>query len=92
MRKIVAKMLDDLGYDDVMLAANGQEALGLLDARVVDLLLTNWNMPVMDGLELVRRLRERVENARLPILMFSTRSSRKDVVEALKVGVNGYLA
>ncbi|MBT5058787.1 MAG: HDOD domain-containing protein [Gemmatimonadetes bacterium] len=92
MRKIVVRMLRDLGYDNVMMAANGKEALELMDARVVDLLLTNWNMPVMDGLELVSQVRERVEYANLPILMFTTRASRSDVVTALKAGVNGYLA
>ncbi len=92
MRKIVARMLRDLRYDDVMMATNGVEALELMEALVVDLLLTNWNMPEMDGLELVKRVRERVEYARLPILMFTTRAARADVVMALKAGVNGYLA
>ena len=92
MRKIVARMLTDFDYDDLMMATNGKEALELMDARVVDLLITNWNMPVLNGLELIRQVRERVEYARLPILMFTTRASRKDLVTAFKIGVNGYLA
>ena len=53
MRKIVAAMLRNLGFDDVATAENGAAALEFLTATKIDLLVTNWNMPVMDGLELV---------------------------------------
>ena len=57
MRKIITSMLKTMGYDDVITAGNGEEALQRLQAADVGLLLTNWSMPVMDGLELVRAVR-----------------------------------
>ena len=81
MRKIVASLLLRLGYDDVSTAADGRQALQLLQGQPFDLVLTNWNMPVMDGLQLIKQI---------PVILFTSRASRKDVVEALDVGVDGY--
>ncbi|MFH1571430.1 MAG: HDOD domain-containing protein [Gemmatimonadota bacterium] len=91
MRKIIGTMLKGMGYGDVVTAGNGEEALVILRQVKVDLLLTNWTMPVMDGLELVRRLRLMSDYAQLPVLMFTSRASRRDVVAALKVGVDDYI-
>lgn len=92
MRKIVGAMLQGMGYTDVVTAVNGYEALEVLETVDVGLLLTNWSMPVMDGLELVRAVRAQRRNANLPIIMFTSRASRDDVVQALKAGVDGYVA
>lgn len=92
MRKIITSMLKTMGYDDVITAGDGKEALQRLQAADVGLLLTNWSMPVMDGLELVRAVRAEPRYASLPIVMFTSRASRSDVVRALKVGVDGYVA
>ena len=91
MRKIVAIMLRNLGYDDVLTAENGAEALKELSAVKIDLLVTNWNMPVMDGLELVAQVRQMPQYATLPVLLFTSKASKQDVVTALKAGVDGYL-
>ena len=91
MRKIVAIMLRNLGYDDVLTAENGAEALKELSAAKIDLLVTNWNMPVMDGLELVAQVRQMPRYATLPVLLFTSKSSKEDVVTALKSGIDGYL-
>ena len=91
-RKIVVAMLKNLGYDDLVGAENGQEALQVLQVAKVDLLLTNWNMPVMDGLQLVKQVRCMPQYADLPVLLFTSKASKQDVVTALKAGVDGYLA
>lgn len=92
MRRMVAGMLKGLGYDDLVTAENGQDALDIFDSVDIDLLLTNWNMPVMDGLQLVTAVRSRSHNATLPIIMFTSKASRADVVQALQAGVDGYVA
>jgi len=92
MRKIVGTMLIGMGFDNIITAVNGKDALAHLDTADVDLLLTNWSMPVLDGLELVRAVRAQPRNATLPIIMFTSRASRNDVVDALDAGVDGYVA
>ena len=92
MRKIVASLLSWLGYDDVSTAADGMRALQLLQEQPFDLLLTNWNMPVLDGLQLIKQIRGSPKHAHISVILFTSRASRKDVVEALDVGVDGYLA
>jgi two-component system chemotaxis response regulator CheY len=92
MRKIVGSMLRSMGFDDVLTASDGKEALQILEAMDVGLLLTNWSMPVMDGLELVREARAQPWNTTLPIVMFSSKASRADIVVAMEAGVDGYVA
>jgi two-component system, chemotaxis family, chemotaxis protein CheY len=92
MRKIVERSLRQAGLDlSVVEAGNGAEALGLLDANPVDLILSDINMPVMDGLELVRRL-QGIEKLRgVPVVMITTEGSESNVVQALSLGAKGYI-
>ena len=92
MRKIGGVMLQDMGFKDLVTAANGREALEVLENVDVGLLLTNWSMPVMDGLELVQEVRAQRRNANLPVIMFTSRAAREVVVQALEAGVDGYVA
>ena len=92
MRKIVAAMLRNLGYDDVVTAENGSEALDLMRGTKVDMLLTNWDMPVLDGVSLVQQLRGMPRYAEVPVLLFTSRQAKEDVVKALKAGIDGYLS
>ena len=92
MRKIVGSMLIAMGFENIVTAANGRDALEHLETVNVDLLLTNWSMPVMNGLELVRTVRAQSRNKSLPIIMFTSRASRSDVVIAMEAGVDGYVA
>ena len=92
MRKIVASMLKRLGYDQVTTANDGMQGLQLMQSERFDLLLTNWSMPVMDGLQLIRQVRTNPRHTQIPVILFTSRSSKKDVVEAMEVGVDGYLA
>ena len=91
-RSIVARTLRELRFDCIE-AANGAEALAALAASArPDIVTVNWHMPVMDGLELVRRLRRDPAHRDLRLLMISTEHDRARVAEALAAGVDDYLA
>lgn len=93
MRKIVERSLRQAGLNlsEVHEAGNGAEALAVLSDRQVDLILSDINMPVMDGLEFVRQLRD-CDNARgTPVVMITTEGSESNVVEALSLGAKGYI-
>jgi two-component system chemotaxis response regulator CheY len=91
MRRIIKNQLKQSGVEDVDEAANGREALLLLDRKQYDLLITDWNMPEMCGLDLVMEVRLKEPLKKLPILMITTVSAKEDIVNALKAGVNNYV-
>lgn len=91
MRRIVINSLKRIGYKDVCEGENGLEGLEQLQAGGVDFIITDWNMPEMNGLEFVKKVRESSDWSGLPILMVTTRSVQGDVIEAMKAGVNSYI-
>jgi two-component system chemotaxis response regulator CheY len=91
MRRIIVNTLKRAGYTDVIEARDGRDALEKLKTDRINLVITDWNMPQMDGLTLVKALRSSDEFKQLPILMITTRSVREDIVKALKAGVNNYI-
>ena len=93
MRKIVDRSLRQAGLElkEVFEASNGVEALARMQETRVDLILSDINMPTMDGLELVNRLQD-VENAKgVPIVMVTTEAGESNVVQALSKGARGYI-
>ncbi len=91
MRRILKTTLMKLGAVVVDEAGDGAEALAKCKAKQYDCVLTDWNMPVMDGLELVVSLRKEPNYAKVPIIMVTTEGGKTDVVEALMKGVNDYI-
>ncbi len=92
MRRIVLNTLKRLGYNEMEEAENGAEAMDKLKITPgINFIITDWNMPVMDGLQLVQTLRGTPEFSKLPILMVTTRSVKDDIIEAMKAGVNNYI-
>lgn len=92
MRKIAVQMLKQAGCDTIVEVSNGREALDKLQAEGdFDLLVTDWNMPQMNGLDLVQAVRGDDKLAKLPILMVTTRSLKKDIVAAMRAGVDNYV-
>jgi two-component system chemotaxis response regulator CheY len=93
MRKIVERCLRQAGMDlgQVLEASNGAEALALVNENTFDLILSDINMPVMDGLEFVRHLKELESAKNVPIVMITTEGGEKSVLEALSLGAKGYI-
>lgn len=89
IRNIQKNTLKTLGLTDVTEAADGLEALSCLANEKPDLMLVDWNMPNMDGITLIRKVRE--SDKALPIIMVTTEAEKSRVLEAVKAGVNNYV-
>lgn len=90
MRRIIINALQRIGYTDAVEASDGREALAKFDASI-GCIITDWNMPVMTGLEFARGVRATPYGASVPILMVTTRGAREDIVRAVEAGVNNYI-
>jgi len=92
MRRIIKNTLARLGYKDVLEGADGVEGWNVLDSNPeIDMLITDWNMPEMNGLELVKKVRADDRFIDLPIIMVTTEGGKAEVITALKAGVNNYI-
>ncbi len=91
MRRILVNTVQKAGYSKIQDAVDGKDALAKLMAGEFDLLMTDWNMPNMNGLELVQAVRGDANLKDIPILMVTTRNMKEDIVNAIKMGVNGYI-
>jgi two-component system chemotaxis response regulator CheY len=91
MRRIIRNFLNDLGYTNIVEADDGKTALPALKSGEVDFLITDWNMPGMQGLELLRLVRGDPATKKLPVLMVTAEAKREQIVEAAQAGVNGYV-
>ncbi len=91
MRRIIANTLNKIGIERYDQAENGLDALEKLHEEKYDLLLTDWNMPEMNGKELIEFIRGQEHLKNLPILMITTRGMEEDVLTAIRAGVNGYI-
>ncbi len=91
MRRIVNNALKGIGYDDIIEAEDGKDALAKLYVEKIDFVITDWNMPNMSGLEFTKAVRADDQFLNLPILMVTTRGMKEDVMEALQARVNNYV-
>ncbi len=91
MRRIVINALKNIGYTNIVEAEDGKDALAKLYAEKIDFIITDWNMPNMTGLELIKAIRSDPNFADIPILMVTTRAMKEDVLEALQARVNNYI-
>ncbi len=91
MRRIIKNLLHDLGYPNVSEADDGKTALPMLQAGGFDFLITDWNMPGMPGLELIKAVRADAKLAKMPVLMLTAEAKREQIIEAAQAGVNGYV-
>ncbi|MGH8289776.1 MAG: chemotaxis response regulator CheY [Steroidobacteraceae bacterium] len=91
MRRIIKNLLHDLGYANVAEADDGKTALPMLQAGGIDFLITDWNMPGMPGLELIKAVRTDAKLAKMPVLMLTAEAKREQIIEAAQAGVNGYV-
>jgi len=91
MRRIIVNALNKIGYTDIGEASGGLEALEMLGKESYDLILTDWNMPEMNGEQFVTELKKNDSLRDIPIIMITTRGMKEDVITAVKLGVKGYI-
>lgn len=91
MRRIIKNLLRDLGFQNTHEADDGQTALPMLQSGNFDFLVTDWNMPGMQGIDLLKAVRADAKLSSLPVLMVTAESKREQIVEAAQAGVNGYI-
>jgi two-component system, chemotaxis family, chemotaxis protein CheY len=91
MRRIIKNLLHDLGYQNVSEADDGNTALPMLRTGKFDFLITDWNMPGMPGLELLKHVRADSALGKMPVLMLTAEAKREQIVEAAQAGVSGYV-
>ena len=91
MRRIMKVSLGRCGYTDIEEAENGLEALNQAKTKQYDCVITDWNMPEMDGLELAKNLRTLDNYTKIPIMMVTTEGGKQDIIEALTQGVSSYI-
>ena len=91
MRRIIKNLLRDLGFNNTQEADDGLTALPILQAGGIDFLVTDWNMPGMQGIDLLKTVRADEKLASLPVLMVTAETKREQIIEAAQAGVNGYI-
>ena len=91
MRRIIINTLKRFGYDDVVEAVDGKDALAKMKVESFNFIIADWNMPEMDGFEFVKVIRSMDEFKDIPVLMVTTRSIKEDIMEAMRIGVNNYV-
>jgi two-component system, chemotaxis family, chemotaxis protein CheY len=91
IRRIITNALKTVGFPETVEATNGKDALEKLAAANVDFIITDWNMPEMNGLDFIKQVRANPLYSSMPILMITTRGTEHDVIEALQAKVNSYI-
>ncbi|GAA0787817.1 chemotaxis response regulator CheY [Marinobacterium sediminicola] len=91
MRRIIKNLLRDLGFTNVDEADDGKTALPILKQGNVDFLITDWNMPEMTGIDLLKEVRADAALAHIPVLMVTAEAKREQIIAAAQAGVNGYV-
>jgi two-component system chemotaxis response regulator CheY len=91
MRRIVRNLLKELGFTDAEEAEDGNVALARLKAEKFDFVVSDWNMPNMTGIDLLRAIRADAQLKHLPVLMVTAEAKKENIVEAAQAGANGYI-
>ncbi|MDH3392904.1 MAG: response regulator [Desulfobulbaceae bacterium] len=91
MRTILKALLNNMGVTNILEAGDGEMALQLLQENRVDLVLSDWNMPKMTGIELLRRIREDIVLKNIPFVMISAEATNENISRAIRLHVNQYL-
>ncbi|QIZ77341.1 chemotaxis response regulator CheY [Ferrimonas lipolytica] len=91
MRRIIKNLLRDLGFNNTQEADDGSTALPMLQNGDFDFVVTDWNMPGMQGIDLLRAIRADNNLKHLPVLMVTAEAKREQIITAAQAGVNGYI-
>ncbi len=91
MRRIIKNLLRDLGFTNTFEADDGHTALPMLKNGDFEFVVTDWNMPIMEGIQLLKEIRKDPNLKHLPVLMVTAEAKREQIIEAAQAGVNGYI-
>jgi two-component system chemotaxis response regulator CheY len=91
MRRIVKNLLRDLGFTNISEADDGSTALPMLQGGDFDFVVTDWNMPGMQGIDLLKAIRSDADLSHIPVLMVTAEAKKEQIVMAAQAGVNGYI-
>ncbi|SHM27745.1 chemotaxis response regulator CheY [Vreelandella subglaciescola] len=91
MRRIVRSLLKELGFTNVEEAEDGQDALNKLRAGNFEFVVSDWNMPNLDGLEMLKEIRQDDALKELPVLMVTAEAKKENIIAAAQAGANGYV-
>lgn len=91
MRRIVRNLLKELGYTNVDEAEDGSMALAKLRSEQFDFVISDWNMPIMDGLTMLQNIRADPALSKLPVLMVTAEAKKENIIAAAQAGANGYV-
>jgi two-component system chemotaxis response regulator CheY len=91
MRRIVRNLLKELGFTNVQEAEDGVDALNKLRGEDFDFVVSDWNMPNMTGIDLLRAIRADAKLKHLPVLMVTAEAKRENIIEAAQAGASGYV-
>jgi two-component system, chemotaxis family, chemotaxis protein CheY len=91
MRRIVKNILRQLGFENILEADDGMNALDVLRSQSVDFIISDWNMPRLSGIELLKAVRTSEEWKDLPFLMVTAEGQKENVIEAVKAKVSNYI-
>lgn len=96
MRRILSGLLKELGYRKIHEAEDGEKALRMLhsyqaDVAPINFVITDWNMPIMDGLELLKAIRQDGSLCHLPVLIVTAEAKRENIINAAQAGADGYI-
>lgn len=90
-RRIMKNILKQIGFANIFEAENGEAALKVLKGNDIDLVILDWNMPVMDGLEMLKAIRADEDLKAVTVLMVTAEGQKQNVVDAIRAGANGYV-
>ncbi len=91
MRRIISNVLRQLGYENIIEAEDGTKALAILDTQQIDFVITDWNMPQMSGLDLLKAIRANKDKKHIPVLMVTAEAMQENIIAAAQAGVNNYI-
>ena len=91
MRRIITNVLKQLGYDNIVEAEDGTKALSVLHQEKIDFVITDWNMPNMSGLDLLKAIGADPERKSIPVLMVTAEALQQNIMAAAQAGVNNYI-
>lgn len=91
IRKVIISLLKDLGYSNFLEADNGKNAIDILNSNDVNFIISDWNMPIMDGLEFLSYVKSNKEFLNIPFILLTAEAKKENILNAAKLGVDGYI-